>query len=94
MKKNHLSRIIAAGAFYLVLMLVFVGRLLYLQVSGQDYYSMSTPAKTYKRYVTVQAQRGEIFDRNGNAVVKNKYTYDVSLDYSTEPSDDAKLCFL
>ena len=91
MKKNHLSRIIAAGAFYLVLMLVFVGRLLYLQVSGQDYYSMSTPAKTYKRYVTVQAQRGEIFDRNGNAIVKNKYTYDVSLDYSTEPSDDAEL---
>ena len=91
MKKNNLSRIIAIGVFYLIIVLVYVGRLLYLQVSGQDYYTMSTPAKTYTRYVTVQAQRGEIFDRNGKTIVKNKYTYSLSLDYSTEPSEDSEL---
>ncbi len=91
MKKNNLSRIVAIGAFYLLIMLVYVGRLLYLQVSGQDYYSMSTPAKTYTRQVTVQAQRGEIFDRNGEAIVKNKYTYTLSLDYSTEPDTNSEL---
>lgn len=91
MKKNNVSRIIAVGAFYIIIMLIFVGRLLYLQVSGQDYYSMSTPARTYKRQVTVQAQRGEIFDRNGKAIVKNKYTYDISLDYATEPDSDSDL---
>lgn len=92
MRKNtNLSRIIAIGAFYVVIVLVYIGRLLYLQVSGQDYYTMSTPSRTYKRAVTIQAQRGEIFDRNGTPLVTNKYSYSLSLDYASEPDDDAQL---
>ena len=90
-KTNNLTRLLIIGAFYIIVVLVYVGRLLYLQVSGQDYYSMSSPSRTYTRTVTVQAQRGEIFDRNGTPIVVNKYTYSLSLDYATEPDDDAEL---
>lgn len=75
------------GVLYILIALVYVGRLLYLQVSGQDYYTMSTPTTTYTRTVKIQAQRGEIFDRNGKAIVTNAYTYDISLDYATRPTD-------
>ncbi len=80
------------AAAYVAIVLVYTGRLLYLQVSGQDYYSMSTPAKTFSRTVKIQAQRGEIFDRNGNALVSNKYTYDIALDYASLPVDEEETC--
>ena len=82
---NNLWRIVALGVFFSVVAIAYIGRLLYLQVSGQDYYSMSTPTVYYTRSVTVQAQRGEIYDRNGKPLVVNAYTYDISLDYQTKP---------
>ena len=85
-KKQIITRLIAVGAIYILIVTVFVGRLLYLQVSGQDYYSMSTPTKTYTRTEVIEAERGEIFDRNGVALVTNKYTRQISLDYKTRPS--------
>ena len=85
-KKQIITRLIAVGAIYILIVTVFVGRLLYLQVSGQDYYSMSTPTKTYTRTEVIEAERGEIFDRNGKALVTNKYTRQISLDYKTRPS--------
>ncbi len=83
---NNLWRIVSLGVFFAVVAIVYIGRLLYLQVSGQDYYSMSTPTVYYTRKVTVQAQRGEIYDRNGKTLVANEYTYDISIDYATKPS--------
>ena len=85
-KRENLPRLIAIGVMYVVVAFVFLGRLLYLQVSGQDYYSMSTPAVYYTRTVPIQAQRGEIYDRNGVAVVTNHYCCTLSLDYRTRPS--------
>lgn len=85
MKNNNLWRIVALGVFFTAVAIAYIGRLLYLQVSGQDYYSMSTPTVYYTRNVTVQAQRGEIFDRNGKPLVVNDYTYDISFDYQTKP---------
>ena len=85
MKNNNLWRIVALGVFFTVVAIAYIGRLLYLQVSGQDYYSMSTPTVYYTRNVTVQAQRGEIFDRNGKPLVVNNYTYNISIDYQTKP---------
>lgn len=87
-KRDNTARLIAIVGFYSVMVLIFIVRLLYYQVSGQDYYTMSTPAKTYSRYVTVKAQRGEIFDRNGIPLVSNDYTYDITLDYSSLPVDE------
>ncbi len=91
MKRTSLiSRIAILAALYIAIVFVFLARLLYLQVSGQDYYTMSTPSRTYKRYVTIQAQRGEIFDRNGKPIVVNRYAYNLELDYSSEPVDDGE----
>lgn len=86
-----LTRLVAIGALYIVIAVVYICRLLYLQVSGQDYYTMSTPSVSYSRTVTIQAQRGEIFDRNGIPLVTNEYTYDLYLDYATKPSSSAEL---
>lgn len=81
-------RLWAIGVLYIAIALVYVGRLLYLQVSGQDYYSMSTPSRTYSRTVKIQAQRGEIFDRNGNPLVTNDYSHNIALDYASLPVDE------
>ncbi len=89
-KRDNLLRLWAIGILYVAIALVYVGRLLYLQVSGQDYYSMSTPSRTYSRTVKIQAQRGEIFDRNGNPLVTNDYSHNIALDYASLPADDRK----
>ncbi len=89
-KKQNYARLIAIGAIYALIVIVFIGRLLYLQVSGQDYYSMSTPTKTYTRTEVIEAERGEIFDRNGRPLVTNKYTRQISLDYKTRPQTQAE----
>ncbi len=40
-----------------------------------------TDTNTYTRRETVQAVRGEIFDRNGKRLVYNEYSYDMIFDY-------------
>lgn len=91
-KRDNIIRIWAIAVLYIAIALVYVGRLLYLQVSGQDYYTMSTPSRTYSRTVKIQAQRGEIFDRNGNALVSNKYSHNIALDYASLPADEKASC--
>ena len=56
-KQEHTGRLIAAAVMYIAIAVVFVGRLLYLQVSGQDYYTMSRQTQTVVRYEKIQAQR-------------------------------------
>lgn len=90
--RKNLGRIIAIATFYIIISCVFVGRLLYLQVAGRDYYKLSEK-QTYKtRTVDVMAQRGEIYDRNGVLLVRNKFTYNVSLDYATLPASQRAVC--
>lgn len=84
-KADSYIRLLAIGALFLVIVFIYTGRLLYLQVSGQDYYTMSTPAVYHTRTVTIPAQRGEIYDRNGSALVKNIYSYNLLLDYASMP---------
>lgn len=91
-KRDNIFRLWAIGILYAAIVLVYVGRLLYLQVSGQDYYSMSTPSRTYSRTVKIQAQRGEIFDRNGNILVSNEYSRNIALDYASLPVSEKESC--
>lgn len=90
-KQEHTGRLIAAAVMYIAIAVVFVGRLLYLQVSGQDYYTMSRQTQTVVRYEKIQAQRGEIYDRNGAPLVTNDYSYTVMLDYATRPSTQTEI---
>ena len=85
-KQENTGRLIGIAVIYMLIAVVFIGRLLYLQVSGQDYYTMSRQTGYVVRYEKIQAQRGEIYDRNGVPLVTNDYEYTVMLDYATRPS--------
>jgi penicillin-binding protein 2 len=65
---------------------VFTARLIGLQITGRDNY-VSAFAGDYTRTVSIQAQRGEIYDRNGVALVKNEYSLTLVLDYQAMPAD-------
>lgn len=63
-------------------------RLLVLQAGGFPDFSIyegkgSLSGETTTRKVTLQAMRGEIYDRNGEPLVTNQYSYDLCLDYKS-----------
>ena len=76
MKRNYVWRYVAIAAIFCLVAVIYLGRLFYIQVSGRE---NGYRTGTTTRRVTVQASRGEIFDRNGVAVVKNQYSYDLTL---------------
>lgn len=78
-KKDHALRYLSLVAVFCIVAVIYLGRLFYIQISGRegDYDSGYT-----RRVVTVQAVRGEIYDRNGKVLVKNDYTYDLTLSYA------------
>ena len=84
-KRDHLERYIAIAGFFICIMLVFIARLVTIQIAGQDYYTETVTEKNYTRVEPIQAQRGEIFDRNGKKLVGNQYTYSVYLDGGSFP---------
>ena len=88
-KKEHLIRYFALGILFCAFCVLYTGRLLYLQVAGQDYYTMATPTVYYTRTEPIQAFRGEIYDRNGTPLVTNQYTYNLQLDYGSFPKKEA-----
>lgn len=77
-KKNYFMRFIAIAAIFCVICVIYLGRLFFIQITGNqdDKSNVST------RTVTVSAVRGEIYDRNGKALVTNRYTYDLTLSYT------------
>lgn len=89
-KREFLFRSIAVTVLFIALCVIYAGRLVYLQVSGQDYYTMARQTETVTREVPIKAQRGEIFDRNGKALVTNVYSYDLQLDYGSMPDENAE----
>lgn len=81
-KKFYTSGLFLLGAFFVAVCLVYIVRLVNMQITGVDKYT-SLNSKTYTRYETVQAVRGEIFDRNGKPLVTNEYTNTVQLSYNS-----------
>ena len=78
-KKSHQWRFMTLAIIFCVICMIYLGRLFYIQISGRsDSYDKGTTV----RRVTVQAVRGEIYDRNGNALVSNRYTYDLVLSHA------------
>ncbi len=88
-KQDGLWRYIAVGAFFVAVCIAYVGLFIDLQVTGQDYYSVASSSYTYTRSVKIQAQRGEIYDRNGKLLVGNVYYNDIRLDYGSMPRANA-----
>ena len=83
-KKNkfYTSGLFVLGAVFIAVCLIYVIKLVNMQITGVDKY-ISTNSKTYTRYETVQAVRGEIYDRNGKPLITNEYTNTVQLSYNS-----------
>lgn len=80
-RREYLYRYIIIAAFFIVICLVYTVSALRIQslYGGRD----DEVGDNYTtRKVTLQAVRGEIYDRNGNILVSNEYTYSLIYDYS------------
>lgn len=84
-KREHLLRYVCLAGFFCVVCLIFIARLVSIQIAGQDYYTETSGPKTYTRTEIIQAQRGNIYDCNGNALVSNTFSYDIYLDAGSLP---------
>lgn len=72
-------RIAALGVFALCLFIIVFFRLWFLQVlSGEQYLADANQNRV--RVVRVEAPRGDIIDRNGNTLVRNKSSWQVRVD--------------
>ena len=87
-KKNSASgisftvRIILIAVLFSFAAVFYITKLADIQLIKRSQYTSSVQ-KTYTRTVTIKAQRGEVFDRNGEALMTNVYTYDLDFDYGS-----------
>lgn len=89
MKKLRTTlRLSLPGALFLGICAVYLIILVNLQITGQDYYAI-IKEETYTRYVSIEAARGEIYDRSGRPLVINTEAYDISLEYGAMPKSKA-----
>src|SRR3990170_6276153 len=58
--------------------LILFGKAFYLQVVSNNYYA-SLAEGNRVRHISIQSVRGIIYDKDGNPLVENKPTFDVSI---------------
>ncbi len=85
---KSISRLWGLGIAFLVVCAVYVIRLAILELNSENIGGHRQDGTT-ERTVVVQAVRGQIYDRNGVPLVTNAYTYNLTLDYSVLPKDQA-----
>lgn len=78
MNRNHsyTLRYLGIVSLFCLICVIYLGRLFFIQIAGRE---NEYSADITEREVTVQAVRGEIYDRNGVKLVANRYSYDLSL---------------
>ena len=84
--RGRAVRMLVLGGLFLACCVVFVIRMAALQLSPEHIGGKQNDGNT-TRTVVVQAVRGQIYDRNGEPLVVNEYTYSLILDYSVFPRD-------
>jgi penicillin-binding protein 2 len=72
-------RYLGIVALFCLICVIYLGRLFFIQISGRE---NAYEADITEREVTVQAVRGETYDRNGVKLVANRYSYDLHLMHS------------
>ena len=77
--KKPSFRIAFVGALFLLICLVYFARMFIIVATADPDDKIETG--TYTRTEPIQALRGEIYDRNGNKLVYNEYSYDMVFDY-------------
>jgi penicillin-binding protein 2 len=81
-------RVAFMGGFALLMFGIIFFRLWFLPVlSGQDF--LAKAQQNRARSIVIQAPRGEILDRNGNEMVKNRPTNVVQVDPALLPKNEA-----
>ncbi len=88
-KKAHGARYISLAVVFVFICIIYIVRLVNYQITGVDLY-VSTKTNTYTRTEIIQSHRGEVFDRNGKALISNKYTYNLDFDYGSMPRTNAE----
>jgi len=83
----HFRFIFLISVFTLICLL-FVGRIVYLKINAPEIQASSDLSV---RTLKIKAMRGEIFDRNGNKLVANDYTYSVYLDAGGFPKTNKEI---
>lgn len=68
-------RYLGIVAVFCLICVIYLGRLFFIQISGRE---NEYKTDIEEKEVTVQAVRGEIYDRNGVKLVANRYSYDLS----------------
>ena len=71
---------------FTLVLIVYAGRLYYLQIIDTDGNTDNTA--TYTTLTTVRAARGDILDRNGNVLVGNRASYDLVFNHYVIKSAD------
>lgn len=89
-KRNFFLRYASIGAVFLTVILIYAVKLVNVQITGQDYYKTGKAIVYTERTVPLFAERGEIFDRNGVALITNRYSYSVCFDAGTFPKGNAE----
>lgn len=91
MKKTgrRYARYIAIASLFILVCLIYTARLVSLQLKKPEVTDASKGLS--ERTLTVQAIRGEIYDRNGKALVSNKYSYNVILEKGGFPKKNADI---
>ena len=72
-----MSRYLLVTFLFCALCVAYLGKLLSVQLGGR----VEEEETTRTRTVTIQATRGEIYDRNGVKLVANTYSYDLIFTY-------------
>ncbi len=83
-KQVQILRYLFIIAFLIVVCSVFCARLVSLQIVDRPE-GLDDDVPVYERKETIIATRGEIYDRNGVALIKNDYSRALVLDYGDMP---------
>lgn len=86
-KRNYFLRYAFIGVVFIFVCLIYIVKLVNVQITGQDYYTAGQALVYTERRVTLYATRGEIFDRNGVPLITNDYSYTVCFDAGSFPND-------
>ena len=85
-RNRRIVRIYALGAIFGLFCIVYIVRLAVLELNGNNIHGHKQDGTTTRTEI-VQAVRGEIYDRNGKALVTNSYRLDLTFDYSVLPTE-------
>ena len=79
-RKRFVYRYLLIALVFCMVSVIYVGRLFYIQITGRgNKYNDGITESIVK----IQAVRGEIFDRNGEVLVGNDYSYSLTINFSS-----------